>query len=85
MIPNSEEKNLIGRLSAGSMRGQLNAEGQMTGGLSVPKTSTTKDYNALANKPQIESVELVGNKSMSELGVETLSNSEIEAILNNFN
>lgn len=85
MIPKTEEKYLNGTISAASLKGKLNTEMRIGGGLSIPKTSTTKDYNTLTNKPKIESVELVGNKSMSELGVETLSNSEIEAILNNFN
>lgn len=54
---------------------------------------TEKDYNKLTNKPQINSVELVGNKELVDFGIqpagqyleegEALSNLEIEAIINN--
>ena len=48
------------------------------------------DYNELANKPQINSVELVGNRSLEDLDIqhkgsyadEALSNAEIEELLN---
>lgn len=40
-----------------------------------------RDYNKLFNKPQINSVELVGNKSLPEIGVESISNMELEEIL----
>ena len=42
----------------------------------------TKDYNRLNNKPQINDVELIGNKSFEDLGVESLTNIEIENIIN---
>lgn len=41
----------------------------------------TTDYNALSNKPSIEAVTLVGNKTFSDLGLDSLTNSEIEALL----
>lgn len=41
----------------------------------------TDDYEDLVNKPQIENVTLVGNKTMKQLGVDTLSVQEIEQIL----
>lgn len=41
----------------------------------------TDDYNDLVNKPQIENVTLVGNKTMKQLGVDTLSVQDIEKIL----
>lgn len=41
----------------------------------------TKDYNLLDHKPSIESVTLIGNKSFSDLGLERLTNSEIEVLL----
>lgn len=40
------------------------------------------DYNNLENKPQIESVTLVGNKTFEELHMNKLTNSEIESLLN---
>lgn len=53
---------------------------------------STNDYNRLINKPQINSVELIGNKSLDELDIQVkgdypdmpLSNNEIEELLNNF-
>lgn len=42
----------------------------------------TKDYNKLNNKPQINDVELIGNKSFEDLGADSLTNLEIDAIIN---
>lgn len=39
------------------------------------------DYNRLYNKPSIEGVELVGDKSFEELNLQTLTNTELENIL----
>lgn len=44
-------------------------------------TGRTKDYEALNNKPRIESVELIGNRTFKQLGISTLSVQEIEKIL----
>jgi len=45
-------------------------------------TCGTNDYNDLINKPSIEGVELVGDKTLEELGVEALTPQEIDAIIN---
>ena len=45
-------------------------------------SSGVLDYNKLINKPQINSVELVNNKSFEDLGLISLTNSEILQILN---
>lgn len=42
----------------------------------------TYDYNELYNKPQIESVELIGNKTFEDLGLDDMSNIEIYNIVN---
>lgn len=42
------------------------------------------DYEALSNKPKIESVELSGNKTLEDIGVLPLSNSEIQDLINIF-
>lgn len=42
---------------------------------------SASDYNVLDNKPQINTVELVGNKSLPDIGVDSMTNMEIEAIL----
>ena len=49
------------------------------------------DYNLLANKPQINTVELIHNKSLEDLNIqeagvcpdEYISNAEIEILINN--
>ena len=41
----------------------------------------TKNYNDLNNKPMIEGVELVGNKTYEELNLSSLTNTEIEELL----
>lgn len=43
---------------------------------------TNMDYNYLRNKPQINEVELINNKNLEELRVHSLTNSEIENLLN---
>ena len=45
-------------------------------------TNGTNDYNDLINKPSIEGVELVGDKTLEELDVEPLTPQEIDAIIN---
>lgn len=43
----------------------------------VPIESET-DYEHLINKPKINTVELVGDKSFEQLGLERVTNTEIE-------
>jgi hypothetical protein len=45
------------------------------------KHSIVLDYNALENKPEINSVELVGNKTLPEIGVNSISNIDLENLL----
>lgn len=39
------------------------------------------DYNRLYNKPTIEGIELVGDKSFEELNLQRLTNTELENML----
>ena len=39
------------------------------------------DYDLLSNKPQINNVTLQGNKSLDDIGIEDISNLELELIL----
>ena len=41
----------------------------------------TRDYNDLLNKPSIEEVELKGNKTFEQLGLEPLDNSDLMGLL----
>lgn len=49
-------------------------------GLSGTLNNTVNDYDLLKNKPSIESVVLVGDKRLQDLGITKLSNSDIETI-----
>ena len=49
-------------------------------GLSGELNNTVNDYDLLKNKPSIESVVLVGDKRLQDLGITKLSNSDIETI-----
>lgn len=40
-----------------------------------------RDYEELDNKPSIESVPLIGNNTFTSLGLQSLTNSEIEELL----
>ena len=42
----------------------------------------TSNYNSLANKPVVNGVTLIGNLSLEDLGIEEISNTEIEQIIN---
>lgn len=44
-------------------------------------TGTTSDYSKLVNKPQIEGVELINNRTFKDLGLSSLTNSELENLL----
>ncbi len=41
----------------------------------------TNDYKKLKNKPQIEGIELIDNKSFEDLGAISLTNLEIENLI----
>lgn len=45
------------------------------------RVNNTSDYRLLNNKPQIEGVELIGNKTFNGLGLSNISNMQIEQIL----
>ena len=46
-------------------------------------TNGTNDYNDLVNKPSINGVELVGDKTTEELDILPLTNAEIDEFMNN--
>ena len=50
------------------------------GGGSNDDEPTIGNYNDLINKPRIESVELVGNKTLDEIGVRTMTENEIDLL-----
>lgn len=57
---------------------ELSAEAKLS---TEVKQNSVKDYNLLENKPSIEEVILIGNKTFRELGLRSATNLEIETIL----
>lgn len=55
-----------------SVKGLLNAAKTVGG---------TRDYNDLDNKPSINTITLIGDKSFSDLGLQPMTNEMIEDIL----
>lgn len=49
---------------------KLSGAGTLSGKVDALKTMNIKDYEFLENKPQINSVELIGNKSSEDLGLD---------------
>lgn len=43
--------------------------------------SGSSDYNSLVNQPKINEVKLIGNRTLEELGLNTISNIELEELL----
>ena len=77
------EKTLSGRISAVTMAGSLNAEQPMSGTLNMAERVYENDYEKLHNKPKINGVELVQDKSFEDLGDHVLTNFEILELMKN--
>lgn len=60
-----------------SLKEPITVGGKIQSG-SITRTS---DYEKLDNKPSIESVTLIGNKTFEELGMESISNAELNSLL----
>lgn len=43
--------------------------------------SGSSDYNILVNQPKINEVKLIGNRSLEELGLNSITNIELEELL----
>ena len=77
------EISLSGNISAISMSGSLNAGTGMSGNLKMAERVYENDYEKLKNKPSINGVELVQDKSFEELGDHVLTNFEILELMKN--
>ena len=77
------ETTLSRRILAVSMSGSLNAETGMSGDLKMAERVYENDYEKLVNKPKINGVELVQDKSFEELGDHVLTNFEILELMKN--
>ena len=77
------ESSLSGNISAASVSGSLNADMGMSGDLKMAERVYENDYEKLKNKPSINGVELVQDKSFEDLGDHVLTNFEILELMKN--
>lgn len=77
------EKSLSGSISQAVMSGSLNADASMSGNLKMADRVIEKDYEKLVNKPSINGVELIRDKSFEDLGDHVLTNFEILELMKN--
>ena len=77
------EISLSGNISAASLSGSLNADTGMSGDLKMAERVYENDYEKLKNKPSINGVELVQDKSFEDLGDHVLTNFEILELMKN--
>ena len=75
------EKSLSGQMSAETLSGSLIADNSMSGTLKMADRVIEKDYEKLVNRPSINGVELIKDKSFEELGYTPMKNSEILEII----
>lgn len=61
--------------------GKISAVTNIDGNIAYSNNGGTSDYNKLINKPQIETVELKGNKTFEELGLIGMEADDILSIL----
>lgn len=74
----ASNRDISSRLVVGNgptVRGSMKVNGAGSSG-------GTSDYNKMKNKPSIEHVELIGDKSFEELGLENMDNMEILKLFN---
>ena len=73
---------LIGTISSStSLNGSISSNNQMNGSITGSQTGITS-YDKLTDKPQINSVTLEKNKSFNDLGAKSLTNMQIENLIN---
>lgn len=77
------EISLSGNISAVSMLGSLNTETGMSGSLNMAERVYENDYEKLHNKPSINGVKLIQDKSFEDLGDHVLTNFEILELMKN--
>lgn len=62
------------------LTGQIIKKKEINGVLGMPSSGAT-DYNLLFNKPSIDDVPLIGNKTLTEFGEREITNLEIQDII----
>ena len=74
-------KELTGQISAVSMSAALSASAEMSGTLKQADRVVEKDYEKLINRPSINGVELIKDKSLEDIGCIPMKNSEILSLI----
>ena len=77
------EISISGNISVATMSGSMSAEAPLSGNLKMADRVIEKDYEKLKNKPSINGVELVSDKSFEDLGDHVLTNFEILELMKN--
>ena len=77
------EISLSGNISVAKMSGSLNADTGMSGDLKMAERVYENDYEKLKNRPSINGVELMQDKSFEDLGDHVLTNFEILELMKN--
>lgn len=67
--------------SSDELTGDISIKSTLSGNLTTPGVIGITDYNKSTNKPKIEEVVLVGNKTLDEFGVSPISVDDILNIL----
>lgn len=76
------KRNIDGDITPiSNIDGDINSLSNIDGNITYGNGQGTKDYNKLINKPQIEEVELIGNKTFEELGLYSMDATDILSIL----
>lgn len=78
-----EEISLRGSINGNNTIAGVIRSNTLTGNvIGTGRIVVEKDYEELENKPQINDVELIGNKSLEDLNTTRLTNIEIDNIIN---
>ena len=77
------DKSISGIISVAEISGSLNTDTSMFGDLKMAERSYENDYEKLKNKPSINGVELIKDKSFEDLGDHVLTNFEILELMKN--
>ena len=89
----STNDNLVGEVqTTNELLGEIETDNEIVGEVGINTGGGTLNYNYLYNKPKINNVELIQNKTLDDLGIQekgeypsqSLSNSDIEDILSGF-
>ena len=75
------EISLSGNISVATMSGSLNADTGMSGSLNMAERVYENDYEKLKNRPSINGVELIKDKSLEDIGCIPMKNSEILSLI----